>query len=327
MKSRKNCNTSLLKDFFILQKAPLLGIDISSGCIKYVGLSRRKEGFKVEAYGIKPFLVQELSENALRDSISHFGIRCHLAAIALKNTEVIIRVLKIDATFKFYEIVEYIEAEFDNLAPYPLEEAYYDFQIMPSIQPLPRVKEILLIIARIDTVQSVVSRVQALGFKASVVDVEQFALERALPFALRLFREEDKLKSIAYVEVENNQLMFSYFSEMKLKFNCRKAFAGQFNNAEAQRNVIIQQLEEMLNTKTTFPNETTKLTHLILGGELAVLPDLKESIEEKLSIPSLSANPFVGMEISEKINLTALMADAHLLMTAFGLALRTFDND
>lgn len=215
-----------LRDFFIFQKTPLIGLDISTSSINIIELNRSEDRYQIESYitlSIDSGLDIQL---ALQEAIKLCGTTRQFAAIALKNSEVITRVLKIDASFKKYEIVEYIEAEFDRLAPFQYEEAYYDFEILPALQPA-AVQEIVLVIAKRATVQRSVALLHAAGIKVTVVDSEQLVLERASQFS------------------------------------------------------------ETLN----------------------------------------SCTPFAGMDISEKINPENLINDAPLLMTALGLALRTFDDD
>jgi len=57
------------------------------------------------------------------------------------------------------------------------------------------------------------------------------------------------------------------------------------------------------------------------------LPSLDALIQEKLNIKTSIANPFVDMEIAERVNKNNLMEEASALMLTCGLALRTFDNE
>lgn len=48
-------------------------------------------------------------------------------------------------------------------------------------------------------------------------------------------------------------------------------------------------------------------------------------IEQRLGLPALIANPFVGMSIGARVDAAALASEAPSLMIACGLALRSFD--
>jgi type IV pilus assembly protein PilM len=48
-------------------------------------------------------------------------------------------------------------------------------------------------------------------------------------------------------------------------------------------------------------------------------------VQQKIGTPTLVANPFANMTLSNKVNAGALASDAPSLMMACGLAMRSFD--
>ncbi len=48
-------------------------------------------------------------------------------------------------------------------------------------------------------------------------------------------------------------------------------------------------------------------------------------IQQKIGTPTVLANPFADMTVSNKVNAAALAGDAPALMIACGLAMRSFD--
>ncbi len=67
------------------------------------------------------------------------------------------------------------------------------------------------------------------------------------------------------------------------------------------------------------------IDQLMLAGGVAAMDGLRDEVEEKLGIPTLVANPFANMSVSNKVNAAALANDAPAMMIAVGLALRSFD--
>jgi len=65
--------------------------------------------------------------------------------------------------------------------------------------------------------------------------------------------------------------------------------------------------------------------HIILAGGTASIEGLADMVSAKLGTPTTSANPFVNMALSSKVNKENLNNDAPALMIACGLALRSFD--
>ena len=64
---------------------------------------------------------------------------------------------------------------------------------------------------------------------------------------------------------------------------------------------------------------------IILAGEAATTPGLRQCIETRLGTPTRTANPFSTMSLEPALAPEALLCDAPVLLTACGLALRGFD--
>lgn len=65
--------------------------------------------------------------------------------------------------------------------------------------------------------------------------------------------------------------------------------------------------------------------YIVLAGGTASIDGLAEMIESKLGTPTVIANPFVDMSLSNRVDSNALANDAPAMMIACGLAMRSFD--
>jgi len=72
-------------------------------------------------------------------------------------------------------------------------------------------------------------------------------------------------------------------------------------------------------------SQYNSVDHIVLAGGSSSITDLDKMIEERLSISTMIANPFLNMTLSSKIKAQVLNNDAPALMIACGLALRSFD--
>lgn len=63
----------------------------------------------------------------------------------------------------------------------------------------------------------------------------------------------------------------------------------------------------------------------MLAGGCASIAGLDKLVEEELGITTYIANPFLKMSLSKKVKQKSLSNDAPAMMTACGLALRSFD--
>jgi len=63
---------------------------------------------------------------------------------------------------------------------------------------------------------------------------------------------------------------------------------------------------------------------IVLSGGVAATAGLRGLIEERLSIPTVVANPFTNMSIAPAVDQCALAKDAPAMMVACGLAMRSY---
>jgi type IV pilus assembly protein PilM len=67
-----------------------------------------------------------------------------------------------------------------------------------------------------------------------------------------------------------------------------------------------------------------QVDHIVLAGGIACIEGLSPMVQEHLDILVSTANPFVNMTLSAKVNEQALMEAAPGLIIATGLAMRSF---
>jgi type IV pilus assembly protein PilM len=65
--------------------------------------------------------------------------------------------------------------------------------------------------------------------------------------------------------------------------------------------------------------------NLVLAGGCASIATIDRYVEQSLGIPTIIANPFLNMSLSSRVKPQSLSNDASAMMTACGLALRSFD--
>ena len=63
----------------------------------------------------------------------------------------------------------------------------------------------------------------------------------------------------------------------------------------------------------------------MLAGGTASIAGLGELTEQQIGVPVQIANPLQGFALASRIDEVAIQEDSPALMTAIGLAMRTFD--
>lgn len=64
---------------------------------------------------------------------------------------------------------------------------------------------------------------------------------------------------------------------------------------------------------------------IVMAGGSSSIGGIDETMEERIGVPTIIANPFSNMPVSSKVKAQSLANEAPALMIACGLALRGFD--
>lgn len=87
---------------------------------------------------------------------------------------------------------------------------------------------------------------------------------------------------------------------------------------------LIQQVNRLLQFFLASGGPDT-INQIVMAGGCASIPGIDDIIESRLEIPTVIANPFRTMGISNRVNQQRLANDAPAMIIACGLALRGHD--
>lgn len=246
---------------------------------------------------------------------------------------------------------DHIADEADQHIPYPLEEVALDYEVIGPSEANPGQKEILLAASRRENVDLRAEALESAGLNPKIVDVEVFAVERAFEVLAGQF-EEIGNQVVAIVDVGATMLTLNVLVDGKTLYTREQLFGGKQVTDEIQRRyglsveeagqakkqgglpedyeteilqpfkeALIQQIQRSLQFFFS-SSEYNYVDQLILAGGVAAMDDLRQEVEEKLGLPTMVANPFANMAVSNKVNAVALAADAPAMLIAVGLAMR-----
>ena len=177
------------KGFFRQKVDTVLGVDINDSSIRLIELGRSAGGFSVQGYVTQALpahsvvdgtlLDLECVGRALQQALSRLQPSARCAAVAVTGPSVITRLIEMDAGLSDEEMAWKIQMEADQFIPYPLDEVAIDFQVQgPSAQGAQWVQVMLAACLR-EQVEAREAVLSLAGLVLRVVDVEEFALERA----------------------------------------------------------------------------------------------------------------------------------------------------
>ena len=343
----------------------LLGIDISSTSVKLIELSRSGSRYKVEAYAVEPLPPNAMVEKNIAELefvgqviarvVTKARTTTKDAAVAVAGSAVITKTIEMDAGLSEDELENQIKIEADQYIPYPLEEVAIDFEIQgPTARSAERVN-VLLAACRKENIEVREAALALAGLSAKVVEIEAYSLERAYGLlAEQLGNGEDDL-TVAVVDIGATMMTLTVLHNAKTIYTREQLFGGKQLTEEIQRRYGLSTEEaglakkqgglpddyetEVLNPfKETVVQQVSRslqffyaagqyssVDYILLAGGTSSIVDLALLVQQKIGTPTLVANPFANMTMSNKVNAGALASDAPALMMACGLAMRSFD--
>lgn len=324
-----------------------------------------KGSYRLERYTIEPLPKDAVTDgnianlepvaDAVKGAWRRLGSRNRNVAMALPAAMVITKKIIVPAGQREEDLELTVEAEANQYIPFALDEVNLDFQIIGPSPANPEEVEVLIAASRKEKVEDRVAIAETAGLKPRVMDVESYATQEALRLIAPTLPAGGRDQNIALVDIgahvthfyvlRNNQFLFSRdqaFGGNQLTQDIQRAFNLSPEEAEtAKRNQglpenydsdVLQPFMETLALEVTralqfFFTSTSysQVDQIVLAGGCALLPGLDELVAKRAGIATVIANPFAGMQASERIKPRQLAQDAPLLLIACGLAMRSFE--
>ena len=293
---------------------------------------------------------------AVRRAIKRAGSGSEDVAIAISGDAAITKVIQMPRSLGENELEGQVEIQADQYIPFPMEEVSFDFEVLGPSANDPEMNDVLLVATRTENVDQRRAAVEAAGLTARVVDVEAFALENACALLAHQMPDSGMDHLIAVVDFGASNTAFSVLQDMRVIYTRDFSFGGQQLTEEIMR-IYGLSLEDAGRAKKEgglpsnyqpevldpFMDDMTQQVSrslqfflasgggrdqpdqiLVLGG-CANIPGVADVISSKVGIPTEIGDPLGQMKISSKAKSQGVRKDATSLLTACGLALRSFD--
>jgi len=343
---------------------PVIGLDIGSTSVRLLQLSSHGSGYRIDHFAIEPLgegvvvekAVQDVEAitNAISRALKASGTRAKSCAIAVSGSAVFTKTISLPSDLADADIESQVQIEANQYIPYPLNEVSLDFEVLgPSARNADLI-DILLAASKSENVESRQDAIDAAGLKAKIVDVEAFAIANAF----ELIRKRDGVNrseavglfDIGYDQttllvIKGGQVIYTrdhpfgghqLLEETQRRYDMTAQQAGFFERNEDapddfeeevlepfQLNVV-HQISRALQFYAS-SNEYSNIGTIYLSGGTASLRGLAPMVQQELGMTTRIADPITGMDISQKVAVTAIKRNSNNLMIAMGLALRGFD--
>lgn len=337
----------------------MIGLDFGSCSIKAIALSKKQGTWCVDASAEVPLTPGLIVDSRLEDISKlsklikqlrkSFPRATKKVAIAVTGTDVITKILSVNADLTGLDLEAQIEMEAENSIPFPLDEIFLDFEILEADAKNTQLHNILLSLARRETVMSRVNCVEEAGLTAHIVDIESHALTRGCEL---LISTEEMEQGVAIIDIGASQMMLNVLHQGQIIFSRSRNHGGAvctqmlvehygITFERAEKNKISRDWEDdcIEEVITPFVNLTAKnarfdlrmfsntLNHIhiskvILTGGCLLMPELVTQLEAELDVCIEVAQPFKDMKFKCDKDKAKLRRNGAKYLTAIGLALR-----
>ncbi len=293
---------------------------------------------------------------AIRRAVKRAGSKTKNVAIAISGEAAITKVIQMPANLTGSDLEGQVEVQADQYIPFPMEEVSFDFEVIGPSERDPDMLDVLLVATRTENVEQRQVAVEAAGLSPRVVDVEAFAVENACQLLTHQMADGGIDKLIAIVDFGASTTTFSVLQDLKVVYTRDFAFGGAQLTEEIMRtyglsledagrakkegglpsnyqpevlDAFIDDMSQQVNRSLQFflasGSGREQPDQILVCGGCANIPGVADVIGSRVGIPTEIGDPLGQMKISGKAKAQGVQNDATSLLTACGLALRSFD--
>ena len=304
----------------------------------------------------KAIVDAEAVGEAIRRAVKRSGAKSREAAVAISGDAAITKVIQMPKNLNETDLEGQVEMQADQYIPFPMEEVSYDFQRIGPSEKDPEMIDVLLVATRTENVEQRQAAVQAAGLTARLVDVEAFALENACKLLTHQMPDGGIDRTIAVIDFGASSTTFSVLKDLKVIYTRDFAFGGQQLTEEIMRTYglsmeeagrakkegglpsnyqpevldpfiddMTQQVSRSLQFYLASGSGREQPEKILVCGGCANIVGVDDVIASRVGIPAERGDPLGQMKLSSRAKAQAVKKDATALLTACGLALRSFD--
>jgi type IV pilus assembly protein PilM len=292
---------------------------------------------------------------AIRRAVKRSGTKTKDVAIAISGDAAITKIIQLPKTLAANQLEGQVEVQADQYIPFPMEEVRYDYEVMGESKSDPDMQDVLLVATRTENVDQRRAAVEAAGMVAKVVDVEPFALENACQLMAHQMPDGGMGHVIALVDFGASNTTFSVLQNMRVIYTRDFSFGGQLLTEEIMRTYglsledagrakkegglpsnygpevldpfiddMTQQVSRSLQFFLASGGGREQPEQILVCGGCANIPGVPDVISSKVGIPTEIGDPLGQIKVSQRAKAQGVRKDATALLTACGLALRSF---
>jgi len=299
----------------------LLGIDIRQNFIRLVGLSYVDSKYWIEACVnlelANLVISDEIIVSAIKNILRQISSKNKSVAIALSHTVVVCKEIQVACDLSPKDIDEFLRFNFAEHMGESKKNINFDYQAIETTMATNNLIKLQTVAVRQERAEKLVKLLQAANLCPKIIDVDVYALERAIRLQCK---DIEKLTAVINID---------YGCVLIMVLDSKQIVYMHEDIVDKESLVSIDQIVELFDTKLRliYSVLSQPLNQLILGGEKGLLPGLANAMSNKFNIQAMVADPFLGMELSAAVSQEHVSRLSPLMLISCGLALRVRDND
>jgi type IV pilus assembly protein PilM len=331
-------------------------IELSMAGGQYRVESYAAEATPQNAINEKAIVDADAVGEAINRALKRAGAASREVAIAISGDAAITKVIQMPRSLKESELEAQVELQADQYIPFPMDEVAYDFEVLGASEKDAEAIDVLLVATRSENVEQRKAAVQAAGLTTRIVDVEAFALENACRLMTHQMPDGGIDRAIAVVDFGASSTTFSILRNLKVVYTRDFAFGGTQLTEDIMRTYglsleeagrakkegglpgnyqsevldpfiddMTQQVSRSLQFYLASGSGRDQPEKILICGGCANVPGVADVIASRVGIAAEKGDPLGQMKLSSRARAQAVQRDATALLTACGLALRSFD--
>jgi type IV pilus assembly protein PilM len=293
---------------------------------------------------------------AIARAVRRAGVRTKDVAVAISGDAAITKVIQMPRNLNDTDLEAQVEMQADQYIPFPMDEVSYDFEVLGASEKDSESMDVLLVASRSENVDQRRAAISAAGLNTRIVDVEAFALENACRLMTHQMPDGGIDRSVAVVDFGASTTTFSVLRNLKVVYTRDFAFGGQQLTEEIMRTYglsleeagrakkegglpanyqtevldpfiddMTQQISRSLQFYLASGSGREQPEKILICGGCANIPGAAEVVQSRIGVEAEKGDPLGQMKVSSRARAQAVQRDATALLTACGLALRSFD--
>lgn len=219
-------------DFFKL-KEESFGLDISDSSLRIIKLKKKGNFYDLASFGetrIIPGIIENgeiKNKNILADIIKQLisnikgeKIKTKNVICSLPEEKAFLRVIQIPKV-KIKNLKSTVIYEAENYIPLPLEEIYFDFQIIKCLNNQQKYFNVLISALPKKIIETYIDCLKEVGLNPLALEIESLSTSRAL------VKKENYTQSIFLIDLSQSKTSFIIFSGYSVRFTSSIPVSGQ----------------------------------------------------------------------------------------------------